>query len=122
MILTHTPSKDSKVWTLDEWLAEATRLFGSDMGDWKFVCPMCGNVQSVADFRKLRDEGYKVSQNDAYFNCIGRYIGGRSAFLDDKKKGSPCDYTLGGLFCMAKSFVHKDGKDHPVFEFYREDA
>ena len=121
-VITHTPSKDAKRINVNDWLAEARELFGDNVDDWKFVCPMCGNIQSVADFRKLHDEGHKTNPEDAYFNCIGRYIGGRSAFLEDKKEGPPCDYTLGGLFCMAKTFVNKDGKDHPVFEFYREDA
>ena len=107
--------------TRDEWLEEGKRLFGDDMKLWRFVCSNCGNVQTVKDFLELtllgifkRDPGTVV-----YFSCIGRFdtripdhqIGGIG---EDKR---PCNYTLGGLFCLAKTFVLMDGKENPVFEF-----
>lgn len=119
-MITHSKGPDTRVITLDDWLKEGDAIFGTNLDDWKFVCPMCGNIQSVADFRKLHEQGHKVEPSSSYFNCIGRYIGGRSAFFDDGKKGPPCDYTMGGLFCVANTYVVTEGKEHPVFEFYRE--
>lgn len=57
-----------------------------------------------------------------YFSCIGRFdtripkddVG----TILDKKPKSPCNYTLGGLFCFAKTFViSESGEKIPVFEF-----
>ncbi len=108
---------------LDDWLAEGERLFGPDKKQWKWKCSNCGHVQSIADFIELRDN--KVLDPDidpgqvAYFSCIGRFdtripekdVG----TISDKK--SPCDYTLGGLFVFAKTFVINESGSHPVFEW-----
>lgn len=34
--------------TKSEWEAEAERRFGPDANGWRFVCPACGHVASVA--------------------------------------------------------------------------
>lgn len=106
-----------------DWLAEGERLFGTDRKLWKWKCPNCGHVQSMADFIELREK--KVSEVDpstAYFSCIGRFDS-RIPEKDvgtifDKIKKNPCNYTLGGLFCFANTFViHESGERIPVFEF-----
>jgi hypothetical protein len=89
--------------TLDQWKAEGTRLFGSDHRNWKFKCPQCGNVQSYRDFEGLVDHPEDVF----FFSCIGRW-----------KKGVGCDWTLGGLFQIHNVEVTaEDGTVVPSFEF-----
>lgn len=103
-----------------EWMEEGRSLFGEDPMKWRFVCPICGNVQAVEDYRQYKDKG--ADPNSAFFNCIGRYSGqGGKAFGGREVKG-PCDYTLGGLFKVHKTQVesqNKPGVYLPVFEFDR---
>ncbi len=114
---------------LKDWLAEGERLFGDDKRQWKWKCPNCGHVQSIADFIELRDKKILPSDFDAgkvaYYSCIGRFdtripekdVG----TIWDKKKKSPCNYTLGGLFCFANTFVINESRERiPVFDFARE--
>lgn len=96
------------------WEAEARRRFGDDHLHWKFVCPVCGHVQAVRDFRQYKDKG--ANPNDAYQNCIGRYIeGSRSAF--NGKGPGPCTYAGYGLFRLAPTVVVDDGSETQVFDF-----
>jgi len=81
--------------TLDHWLAEGERRFGTDKLKWKFVCPGCGHVQAVEDFRPYKDQG--ATAESAYFNCIGRYGPAKRDWLGGEGSG-PCNYTSGGLF------------------------
>lgn len=107
-----------------DWLAEGERLFGTDMKQWKWKCPNCGHVQSIADFLELKKLGIIKAETDVgtlvYYSCIGRFdtripekdVG----TLSDKK--SPCNYTNGGLFCLTNIFIiNESGKQIPVFEF-----
>ncbi len=99
-----------------DWMAEGGRLFGGDMMRWRFVCPICGHVQTPEDLRPFAGR----TPNDAYFNCIGRFTGGRRAFGKNPKgtPAQPCDYTSGGLFCLAPvRVIDEEGREHPVFEF-----
>jgi predicted RNA-binding Zn-ribbon protein involved in translation (DUF1610 family) len=106
---------DLKKYAQQEWLDKAIELFG-EPDKVAFKCPVCGHVQTLGDFRS---RGLDYQQ--AYFNCIGRYIGGRSAFHEEGP--GPCDYTSGGLFCLNTVVVVKDGKEVPVFEFaFEEEA
>lgn len=59
--------------TLAEWQAEGERLFGPDMLAWKFVCPSCGNVAAIADFKPYRHMG--ADANAATCACIGLFTG-----------------------------------------------
>lgn len=114
---------------LKDWLAEGERLFGADMKLWKWKCSHCGHVQSIADFLELKKLGIIKKEVDVgrlvYYSCIGRFdtripkedVG----TLWDKKQKSPCNYTLGGLFKFANTFViSESGEKIPVFEFARE--
>ncbi len=109
---------------LKDWLAEGEKRFGADMKLWKWKCSNCGHVQSIADFLELKKLGMIKKEVDVgtlvYFSCIGRFdtripkeeVG----TIGDKK--SPCNYTLGGLFCFAKTHViSESGEKIPVFEF-----
>ena len=51
-----------------EWLAEGKRRFGEDFNKWRFVCPVCGFVQSVQDYK---DAG--APQDAVAFSCVGRW-------------------------------------------------
>lgn len=115
---------DLKEIPLKDWLAMGERLFGPDKRLWKWKCSNCGHVQSIADFIELRNQKIVPSDFDAgtvaYFSCIGRFdtripekdVG----TISDKK--SPCNYTLGGLFVYANTFVIDEaGQKHPVFDF-----
>ena len=112
---------------LKDWLAESERLFGADMKQWKFKCANCGHVQSIADFLELKKLGIIKAETDVgrlvYYSCIGRY----DTRIPEKDMGtifnkkSPCNYTLGGLFKFAKTFViNESGEKIPVFEFALE--
>lgn len=99
--------------TLEGWRAEAVRRFGPDPRKWKFVCPGCGQVQCGEDFIAA---GIDRAFERVWFSCIGRWTGGRSWLKE--KDGQPCDYTNGGLFCIAPVEVTKpDGTVVPVFGF-----
>jgi PRTRC genetic system protein C len=85
-------TKGSDVLEHAAWVAEGARLFGANPNGWRFKCPSCGHVASVADWRKAG-----APENTIGFSCIGRWTGG-----DDKnsfrKAGGPCTYAGGGLF------------------------
>jgi hypothetical protein len=98
---------------LDEWWTKAKRLFGEDENNWRFVCPACGNIQSVGDFRKYKNQG--ATPNSAYQVCIGRFDGHMDV---DMGAGRPCNYHGFGLFQLQKTeVIDEDGKITPVFEF-----
>lgn len=93
--------------SLDEWKAKGKELFGTDdYREWKFVCPMCKNVQSYKDFEGVTDE----PQDYMFFSCIGRF-----------KEKIGCDWTLGGLLQIHKTeVIDEEGKPHAVMEFATE--
>ena len=97
-----------KVFTLKQWQEEAERRFGKGALDWKFKCPVCGNVQTM---RMFKEKG--VDPNKAYYNCASRYgFGGRS----------DCKWTMGGLLSIGGVYVIDDSYNpRHVFEFAGED-
>lgn len=86
---------DQKVIKIADWLKELRSRFGEDDEEWKFVCPSCGHVQSVADFKAIGVDG-----NKAYYECISRYKN-----IDGKTNKKPCKYTLCGLFVLDHDTV-----------------
>lgn len=86
---------DQKVIKFADWLKELRSRFGEDDEDWKFVCPSCGHVQSVADFNAIGVDG-----NKAYYECISRYKN-----IDGKNNKKACKYTLCGLFVLDHDMV-----------------
>ena len=104
--------------TQDEWRAEGERLFGPDQCQWRFVCPICGNVQSPEDFRQYKDAG--ATPASAYKQCIGRYREhARRAFgSGEKEVSAPCDFAAYGLFRLGA--VRVEGVDYPIFDFDRQ--
>ena len=97
-------------YTHTEWLSELKERFGDDLTKWAFVCPACGKVSTVQEFK---DAG--ADPNDAYQTCIGRHIG----------KG--CNWAAFGLFktlngrdrqprtARGDVIVTEDKKEVPVF-------
>lgn len=101
-------------YTLEEWIKEGTKRFGTDKTKWKFVCPMCGHVQTQQDFIDMK------SELNAYYCCIGRVTMKGTA----KKEGTNgCNWTAGGLFATAGKgnvVITPEGKEVDVFAFYEE--
>ena len=98
--------------THEEWLSEAAKRFGSDPLKWRFVCPVCGYVASVADWKAV---GARVGE--VAFSCIGRHReNARDAFAG--KGAGPCNYAGGGLFRLNPvNVVMDDGRVVETFAF-----
>lgn len=101
---------EKKTYTHAEWTAEGVKRFGDNVEGWRFICPSCGHVASVADWC---DAG--APENAIAFSCIGRYTGSEKEVGD--KAGGPCNYTGGGLFRLNPVVVYVGGKELNVFDF-----
>ncbi len=102
--------------TKDEWLDKGKELFGEDFTRWRFVCPGCGHVQAVEDFRQYKEKG--ADPNSATCECIGRYEDGKSWMNDNpKKNGGPCDYAGYGLLGISPVTVIDGEKKIRSFAF-----
>jgi hypothetical protein len=66
--------------TKDQFLDEVVTRHGFFRDNWAFVCPNCGGIQTIADFKNL-----DVDANTVTFACIGRY---------DASRG--CDHIITG--------------------------
>lgn len=111
--------------TREEWMAEARERFGDDPSKWRFVCPVCGTVQTAESFKAHTElDGGQIS-GVLGFSCIGRFaVGGcdRPGLGDRAErtgKGTAigCNYTGGGLFKLNPVEVEHDGRTHQVFAF-----
>jgi len=103
-----------------EWLAEAERRFGDDPMFWRFVCPSCGHVASVRDWK---DVG--ASEGAIAFSCLGRYTGDRKSAEDKafQHNGGPCNYAGGGLFRLNPVMVDLgNGEFRQTFAFAEMEA
>jgi hypothetical protein len=102
--------------SIDDWTTEAKKRFGDDFMKWKFVCPMCGHVASIADFKAAGAE----DPNCAYSECLGRYQGKGSPKEGDSSGCNWCAYGLFGIpkgGCLVK---REDGTYSHVFDFAPE--
>lgn len=99
--------------SLQAWQEQARQRFGDDPMKWRFICPSCGHVAAMEDWKNAGAPAGAVA-----FSCIGRYIGDQKAAADAafRNKGGPCNYTSGGLFCINKVFLDIDGVESPAFE------
>lgn len=98
--------------TAQQWRAQAVERFGADPLKWRFVCPSCGHVASVQDWKNAG-----ATQSQAAFSCVGRYTG-----ADDsntfKHAGGPCTYAGGGLFRLNPvEVIGDEGHVTRVFAF-----
>ena len=100
--------------TYTEWKAEGKRRFGVDPLAWKFICPSCGHVASVADWKNAG-----APEGAVAFSCIGRYTlnNKHAANNSFRKKGGPCNYTGGGLFRLNPIEVDFEDGSEPMHAF-----
>lgn len=94
-----------------EWLAEAKKRFGDDALTWRFVCPSCGHVASVADWKALG-----AKEGEVAFSCVGRRMPNAKDICPPD--GGPCNYAGGGLFELNPVTVLLDGGgERRTFDF-----
>ena len=101
--------------TYPEWVAEGEALFGADRDNWKFVCPACGNVASVADYKASEAPVGAIG-----FSCLGRFLPHCRRAFGEKGPG-PCDYSGGGVIGLNPVRVQTRPWDaqYDVMEFAR---
>ena len=90
--------------TCEAWKAEATRRFGGDPAGWRFVCPLCGHVATVDDWKKAG-----APETAGAFSCVGRYL---PTCSKRSVPPGPCNYTGGGLIRLnpvTVTGIHDDG-------------
>lgn len=106
------------------WRAKGEFLFGNDMMTWRFICPVCGNIQSPEDFRKFKSAG--ATPESALKECIGRYLNRKRkaiGYNDEHAPEAPCDYAAYGLFRLSPLVVtFEDGSHCDCFDFAVEQS
>lgn len=98
--------------SIAEWREEGVRRFGDDPRNWKFRCPACGHVSSVADFMELG----KTAEL-AYQECIGRLTGKGSPKSGDSSGCNWAAYGLFGTLGKGRTIVTEKGREIEVFDF-----
>lgn len=87
----------SRETTLEKYYEECSKRFGTNLHNWKFVCPVCGHVQSVQECR-----GVGMPLEAIAFSCIGRWTG---AGPYQPGSSGPCNYAGGGLFRLNPVYL-----------------
>lgn len=96
--------------TLKEWETKGAKLFGPDKLDWRFVCPSCGHVATVQDWKEAG-----APEGAVAFSCVGRALGTSKQI---GAKSGPCNYAGGGLFKLNPiKITHDDGEVSHLFAF-----
>ena len=98
--------------TLKEWQAEAEKRYGPDPMKWRFVCPACKHVASIADYKAAG-----APEGAVAFSCVGRWHGGCREAFDTAGRPGPCNYAGGGLFGLNPVAI--DDRSN-VFDFDAE--
>ena len=102
-----------------EWRALGKKLFGPALDRWRFRCPTCGHVMSIAKAREMTDEQQKKLRGGGAGDqgwsieseCVGRYL-----------SDAGCNWCAYGLFSGPFFVVRPDGHKTPVFGFDAEVA
>lgn len=96
--------------TLEEFHAEAKRLFPEGSRTIAFQCPSCGDVATVGEFRDL-NAGESAGQH-----CIGRDFGPQSRARQPKShkyQDRGCDWAAYGLLSGPWEIVFPAEDDQP---------
>lgn len=109
-----------KTLTEAEWRTEAVRRYGPDAMAWRFRCPACGHVATVADWAAV-----EAPESAIAFSCVGRWQKKpREAFVHKADKSpEPCNYAGGGLFRIHRVEVLRPARPGaeaaavPIFDF-----
>jgi hypothetical protein len=100
-------TKMSRTISLEDYFNECIDRFGHDRNNWKFVCPSCGHIASVADYKNAGAE------KAIGYSCVARWTGAtQEAF---RKGPGPCNYAGGGLISINP--VKVVSADGAVFMF-----
>lgn len=107
-----TDTLQAPVYEHAQWIEICTERFGADPMKWKFVCPVCNHVASVADWKAAG-----APEGAVAFSCVGRWQRvARDAF--DGSGPGPCNYAGGGLFQLNPVHVRmKSGEVHRAFDW-----
>jgi hypothetical protein len=102
------------------WHEQGTALFGENEYLWRFVCPVCGHVQTPQDFVPFSKVG--ATAESVRKECLGRYKQpAKKAFPPEGYKAPvdhPCDYASYGLFNVSPVLVLlPDGQQISAFAF-----
>lgn len=99
-------------YTVDEWRDEAKRLFGPDPLKWQFVCPICGHVTTVVEWKNAG-----APEGAMAYSCIGLWTKARREAFGGEGSG-PCNFAGGGLFPLNPvKVIDEQGVIRHVFEF-----
>jgi hypothetical protein len=108
-----------RITSYGSWLRHGESLFGPDRQTWRFVCPSCCHIASIAQW--LRSG---APESAVGFSCIGRYPGSGvgpqvAASQAFGRSGGPCNYTGAGLFNLNPVTIEfDDGREATSsFEF-----
>lgn len=91
-----------------EWFQKGKKLFGENMMEWKFICPSCGNVASVLDYKNAGAPSGAIG-----FSCVGLWLPEQKEAFSKKPLGIPCNYSGGGLININP--IEVDGRKY--FDF-----
>lgn len=92
-----------------DWESKGRELYGDNVMDWKFRCPVCGHVATPQDYKNAG-----APETTIAFSCVGRWTGAESSF----DKTSPCNYAGGGLFLLNPILIiDEDGTEYSRFDF-----
>jgi hypothetical protein len=100
---------DTRYESPDAWRQEAIRRFGKDPLQWKFACPSCGHIASVADWQAVG-----ASEGEVAFSCVGRHME-KPAQMGERP--GPCNYAGGGLIRINPVEILDGDKKHHMFDF-----
>jgi hypothetical protein len=97
----HLPD-DTDAVDADTWRAEAAEKFGDDPAGWRFTCPACGNVASVADHQAAGSDAHGAATT-----CLGRHT-----------DTAGCDWAAFGLLGTAGKGRHVRADHGPIIEVF----
>lgn len=94
-----------------EWIAEGRARYGSDWKAWAFVCPSCGQRQTIGEMISAG-----MPESMFAFSCIGRALNSEVE-LGKPTQGHGCNYAGGGLFKLNPVTVTLPAGDRYTFEW-----